>query len=34
MTFAVLSTVRSLPGEPQCAEHPEEGGLRDRPRAL
>ena len=33
LTFHVLSFVRSLPGEPQCAGHPEAGRLRDRPHA-
>lgn len=32
--FFVLSTVRPLPGEPQCAGHPQAGGLRDCPHAL
>lgn len=30
----VLSTVRPLPGEPQCAGHPPAAGFRDRPHAL
>lgn len=33
-TSDILSAVRSLPGEPQCAGHPEAAGLRDRPRPL